>query len=203
MALTIGGTLLLAGPLVYRLTQLEGRQQWVICGGGVVLYVLYALKELRISVGEIDREEAVADRGTMPLASLAKNTLLVAALLGGGAPTWALGAVGLGLFLTGVLLRSLAVRRLGAAYSHRLRTPEALVTDGIYGTIRHPAYLGTILAHGAIPFAFPNPFSIAAWAGLWLPVVIWRTIVEERLLRETPGHAEWAARTWRLLPGIW
>ena len=45
----------------------------------------------------------------------------------------------------------------------------------------------------------------AALGALGVPLLIWRTIIEDRTLRaELPGYAEYAQQVrWRLLPGMW
>jgi protein-S-isoprenylcysteine O-methyltransferase Ste14 len=44
-----------------------------------------------------------------------------------------------------------------------------------------------------------------ALGALGVPLLIWRTIIEDRTLRaELPGYAEYAQQVrWRLLPGFW
>jgi len=40
---------------------------------------------------------------------------------------------------------------------------------------------------------------------IWLPILIYRTMIEDQMLRdELPGYAEYAAKVrYRLIPGIW
>lgn len=203
--LTVGFSLLILGPLIYRLLQFKAPVEWAVGGGGVLLYVLWQIKESRISVREIDREEADHDKGTMPLASLAKNVLLFSALLGGGQQRWDLGIAAAVIFLGGICLRTLGVSMLGQHYSHRIRRPEFLVTHGVYRWLRHPAYAGTLIAHAAIPLAFPNLYALIAYLVAWVPVVILRVVVEDRFLHTAlgPTYAAYAARTKRLIPGVW
>jgi protein-S-isoprenylcysteine O-methyltransferase Ste14 len=83
--------------------------------------------------------------------------------------------------------------------------PEArqLVMTGPYRWIRHPLYLGEIIA--AIAAVLANP-------GLWpvvtlLPFVcvqLLRAHFEEQLLVRTfPQYAAYRMRTWRLIPFVW
>lgn len=196
---------LLVGPAIYRLTRFELLVEWVVGGGGILVYALWQAYESRISVAELDKEEALHDAGTMPLAAVAKLILLMAAMLGGGAQRYEFGAVALVVFLVGVTLRSVAVNSLEGHYSHRIRRPPTLVTTGVYGWLRHPAYAGTLLAHAAIPLFFPNPYAVAGFWLAWFPAVIVRTVVEDRFLRRDLGaeYEAYAAKTSRLIPGIW
>lgn len=196
---------LIVGPAIYRLLQFQTQVEWIVGGGGVLLYALWQAYESRISVAELHKDEALHDAGTMPLAALAKLILLMAALLGGGVQRYELGAAAALIFLLGAGLRTHAIHRLKGDYSHRIRRPPLLVTDGVFGLVRHPAYAGTLLAHAAVPLFFPNPYALAAFWGAWLPAVLVRTVVEDRFLRRDLGaeYEAYAARTKRLIPGIW
>jgi protein-S-isoprenylcysteine O-methyltransferase Ste14 len=79
-----------------------------------------------------------------------------------------------------------------------------VVTAGPYRWVRHPGYAG------AIPAAVASGLALCSWlatavGALGVPLLLWRTIVEDRTLRaELPGYAEYAQQVrWRLLPGIW
>jgi protein-S-isoprenylcysteine O-methyltransferase Ste14 len=79
-----------------------------------------------------------------------------------------------------------------------------VVTGGPYRWVRHPGYAG------AIPAAMASGLALCSWlataiGALGVPLLLWRTIVEDRTLRaELPGYRDYAQRVrWRLLPGIW
>ena len=77
-------------------------------------------------------------------------------------------------------------------------------TGGPYRTVRHPGYVGAILAQLATPFLLGSPWaSIPSVASAVLYVV--RTCLEDRtLMEELQGYREYARRTrYRLLPGVW
>jgi protein-S-isoprenylcysteine O-methyltransferase Ste14 len=91
---------------------------------------------------------------------------------------------------------------LGRAFSI---LPEArrLVTRGPYRFIRHPLYLISIIASLGTAIQFEQP-----WALLIVVVAdalqIARIHYEERVLGEAfPEYADYAARTWRLIPGVY
>ncbi len=78
------------------------------------------------------------------------------------------------------------------------------VTAGPYRWVRHPGYAG------AIPAIVASGMALCSWlatalGALGVPLLIWRTIIEDRTLRaELPGYAEYAQKVgWRLLPGFW
>jgi protein-S-isoprenylcysteine O-methyltransferase Ste14 len=81
---------------------------------------------------------------------------------------------------------------------------HTVVSDGPYRFIRHPGYLGGIVADLAGPLALGSAWALIP-GGLTTLLIIIRTALEDRtLLEELPGYTEYAQRTrYRLLPGIW
>ena len=71
--------------------------------------------------------------------------------------------------------------------------------------VRHPAYAGGTPALVAGGLALNSLISIIPVMAIMLPIVVYRTIVEEQILRdELPGCADYAAKVrYRLIPGIW
>jgi protein-S-isoprenylcysteine O-methyltransferase Ste14 len=81
---------------------------------------------------------------------------------------------------------------------------QRAISDGPYRFVRHPGYtagLVVILANGVAL----GSWLAAAIGWIGVPILLWRTMKEDRMLRaELPGYADYAARVpWRLLPGIW
>ena len=79
-----------------------------------------------------------------------------------------------------------------------------LVSGGPYRWVRHPGYSGAVLAILASGIALCSWLATAVGA-LGVPLLLWRTIVEDRtLLAELRGYPEYAQKVrWRLLPGVW
>jgi protein-S-isoprenylcysteine O-methyltransferase Ste14 len=88
------------------------------------------------------------------------------------------------------------------------RAGGQLVTQGIYGWIRHPMYTSVLLGGLACVFLAPLAGSGAAltaalaWAAL--ASVLWiKSGVEERWMGEAhPGYADYRRRTRRFVPGV-
>ena len=83
--------------------------------------------------------------------------------------------------------------------------PEArrLVTWGPYGYVRHPLYLGEIVAMTGVALQF-----LSGWAllllGLQLAIQLQRMKYEERVLSEVfPEYGDYKMRTARLVPGVY
>lgn len=79
-----------------------------------------------------------------------------------------------------------------------------LVTSGPYRFVRHPGYIGAVLAFLSGPLLLGSWWALVPAAALCVAVLL-RTIAEDRLLRaEFSGYAGYAARVrFRLIPGIW
>ncbi len=118
-----------------------------------------------------------------------------------------LAPVALALAACGLILRYAAVQQLGRLFTWRVAILDdhALRTHGLYRWVRHPSYLGGLLAAGGLLLALENAVPMVAFACSHLPLVIHRVLIEERVLAAHFGPAwdAYAARTWRLVPGIW
>ena len=79
-----------------------------------------------------------------------------------------------------------------------------VVDSGPYRWIRHPGYVGGLLAAFATPILLDSLWTFGVVA-LYTLILIIRTALEDRTLQdELPGYAEYAQRTrYRLFPGIW
>lgn len=79
-----------------------------------------------------------------------------------------------------------------------------VVTGGPYRWIRHPGYVGGILAYAAAPLLLDSWWALLPALALTALLVV-RTHLEDRTLHEElPGYREYAGRVrYRLLPGVW
>ena len=137
---------------------------------------------------------------TPPVAALGLR-LGLAALPGARALGWA----GVALAAAGVALRIAAMRQLGTRFSPlvALQRQHALETRGLYARVRHPGYLGSLLATLGSALAFGGALALPLVV-LMLAAQAARIRREEALLAERFG-GEWtayAARTGALLPRL-
>jgi protein-S-isoprenylcysteine O-methyltransferase Ste14 len=114
--------------------------------------------------------------------------------------------LGVVLFAAGGALRIWPVFVLGRRFSGlvAIQPGHTLVTDGIYGVIRHPSYLGLLVSSLGWALAFRSVVGVLLTA-LLIPPLIARIRAEERLLRSQFGAAyeAYCRRTSRLIPGIY
>jgi protein-S-isoprenylcysteine O-methyltransferase Ste14 len=204
------GTVLSLGVIVLAWRKLgEWHGPAALLGATVSLgYVAWVLWELRVSVADMKHPSVQADRWTVEAYAVAQGaTALTALLLPTHHPLWPALFMGLGAFVFGggVLLRVVAVRALGASYSHRVRVRDAhlVVSTGPYRWLRHPAYSGMLAAHLGFVLVFFNEVSLSLLAAGLLPAVVARISVEERALQTVPGYAEFCRDRARLVPFVW
>ncbi len=113
---------------------------------------------------------------------------------------------GLLVMIAGSILRLVPVFILGRRFSGlvAIQQGHALVTDGLYKTIRNPSYVGLIVSSLGWVLVFRSGAGILLVALMMVPLVA-RMNAEEKLLHEHFGseYDAYRARTWRLIPGIY
>jgi protein-S-isoprenylcysteine O-methyltransferase Ste14 len=110
----------------------------------------------------------------------------------------ALVAIGLGIALFTVIENSYAAANVSVEESQKL------VSTGLYGLVRHPMYMGSVLMMAGIPLA------LGSWWGLAfvIPTVIvfgFRITDEEKMLtQQLTGYREYTDKVHhRLVPYVW
>ncbi|WP_438483780.1 methyltransferase family protein [Streptomyces sp. S186] len=120
--------------------------------------------------------------------SAVRMAVLVVAWAGIGIRLW--GMITLGRFFRGTV---------HIQHGHRV------VTKGPYRYVRHPAYTGGLLAATDLALLLDNAASWLVMTVCCLVAVGYRIHVEERMLLDALGeeYRSYAARTPRLIPGVW
>lgn len=79
-----------------------------------------------------------------------------------------------------------------------------VITTGPYKYVRHPGYIGVILAFIAMPLILGSILTFIPVGAICVLFII-RTYLEDKTLREElEGYTEYAQKTrYRLIPGIW
>jgi len=86
-----------------------------------------------------------------------------------------------------------------------LRENHRLITGGLYRFVRHPMYAALGLYSVGQVFVLPNWVAGPSYLVSLGTLFLFRVGAEERMMREQFGkdYEEYAARTKRLIPGIW
>lgn len=106
------------------------------------------------------------------------------------------------LIIDGVALAIYGIMYLGRSFSV-LTEARRLVTTGPYALVRHPLYLGEAIAMVGIMLQYFSPLAVAI-VGLQLMFQFQRMKNEEKILLSLyPEYADYAARTARLIPGVY
>ena len=109
------------------------------------------------------------------------------------------------IFLVGYGLYA-EVMRENAYLSRTVKVEEGqtVVSTGLYGVVRHPMYLASILMFLAIPLVMGSWYALIPFA-FYPALMVVRVLDEERLLTaELVGYAEYKTKVkYRLIPFIW
>jgi protein-S-isoprenylcysteine O-methyltransferase Ste14 len=108
--------------------------------------------------------------------------------------------VALGLFIDLLVFRE---NTYGAS-NIQVESGQTVISTGPYAIMRHPMYAGVLV------MVLGTPLALGSWLGLLvlvltLPVLIWRILDEEKVLRtDLPGYSEYThAVRYRLVPLVW
>jgi protein-S-isoprenylcysteine O-methyltransferase Ste14 len=116
-------------------------------------------------------------------------------------------SVGLVVAWCGIAFRLWAIRSLGRFFRGVVHIQEGhrVVRSGPYRWLRHPSYTGGLLGVLGLSVGFGNAVSALVLFGAILAAMLYRIHAEERVLFAELGddYAEYAARTPRLIPGVW
>jgi protein-S-isoprenylcysteine O-methyltransferase Ste14 len=114
--------------------------------------------------------------------------------------------LGIALYVVGGAVRLWPVFVLGHRFSGlvAIQPGHKLVTEGIYGVIRHPSYLGLLVNSLGWGLAFRSGVGVLLMVAL-LPLLVARIRAEEALLRAQFGdeYEAYRGRTSRLIPGVY
>jgi protein-S-isoprenylcysteine O-methyltransferase Ste14 len=110
------------------------------------------------------------------------------------------------ILLSGYFVRILASRTLRRQFSHYVTVHEyhQLITNGIYSLIRHPIYLGKLLALLGMFLVFPSWYGLFFFV-LYSSILVRRISREERLLLKHFGsvYEEYTLKSFRLIPHLY
>ena len=81
---------------------------------------------------------------------------------------------------------------------------QQVVSTGLYGVVRHPMYLATLFLFLSMPIILGSWWAVIPFL-CYIPIIVLRTIDEERLLvSQLDGYADYCRRVrWRIIPYVW
>lgn len=194
---------------------LGGYPQLLATPRALALVALWFVSGLVLSLARATRSHETQKADKDPLAMLALALLPLAippvAAWGGRVAMWPLpapeliGWLGVAMVALGLWIRVSAMLQLGARFSPlvALQREHSLETTGWYARVRHPGYLGSLLANWGAAIAFGSAAALPL-AALMTVFQFDRLRREERLLAAHFG-AEWrayVARTGAILPRL-
>ena len=177
----------------------------MLVAGFVMLFKSPAFLEKRLDA----KEKQSAQKGVLAFSGL----MFIAGFVVAGLdfrfgwsrmPSWVVIAASV-LFLTAYGIYAEVMRE--NAYLSRTVKVEAgqkLVDTGLYGIVRHPMYMATLLLFLMIPLILGSWYAVLVF-GFYPAIIIVRLKDEEELLtRELPGYAAYKQKVkYRLIPLVW
>lgn len=173
------------------------------------------MPEIVLSVKLRSRKTAQkSDRGSKFVVILAANlAILIGFFVTFAFPAFSIDArwkisfdAGIVVWLSGALFRFYSMRTLGRFFTYdvAISTGQNLIEHGPYRWLRHPSYLGSLLAYIGFGMTLSN------WLAIFLPALClgvafaYRIRVEEQALLQGLGtpYQEYRGRTWRLIPFV-
>ncbi len=81
---------------------------------------------------------------------------------------------------------------------------QKVIDTGLYGIVRHPMYMATVLLFLAMPLVLGSPISFLIML-CYIPIIVKRIRNEEQVLEDgLPGYKEYKTKVkYRLIPFIW
>jgi protein-S-isoprenylcysteine O-methyltransferase Ste14 len=167
-----------------------------------------ALVERRMKVGPVAEQEP---RQRLIVSLLLAGLLLMLIVPGfdrrwhwSNVPGWLSILAEIGMVASFVLFFFVMKQNSYAAATVRVEGEQKVISTGLYGVVRHPMYMATLPLMIAIPLVLGSYWTLLLVIPL-LPVLAWRLLDEERVLRrDLPGYADYCRRVrYRLIPGVW
>ena len=214
MAKYFSGVLLLGLLLFLPAGTLRWWQAWLLMG---ILFIPMFLAGLVMMVRAPEllkkRLSAKEEQGEQRAVILLSGLMFLAAFVLAGLnfrfrwivlPDWVSWAAA-GVFLAGYALYA-EVLRENAWLSRTVEVQEnqRVVDTGLYGVVRHPMYMSTLLLFLSMPLVLGSPVSFAVTLA-YIPIIARRIRNEEDVLeRGLEGYAEYRKKVrYRIIPFIW
>ena len=186
---------------------------WTLRGTAIVVFFLWLFLDGTVVFRRKSAKTESRDRFSLWVIMLVGMTAGIAGIYlaytpyGVIRPTVPVQIAGLIVMGIGILVRSIAIAQLG-----RFHTPNGavladhrVVDSGLYHYIRHPSYLGALIAFLGWSLALGNWLSLLIIMALTTAAYLYRIHEEEAALSTALGesYASYCRHTKRLIPGIY
>jgi len=188
---------------------------WLTVG----LSAVWFATEINVNVQKRSRERS-EDRDKLSLVFMWVTTIvsiafavsveLIPAIVGGTAKIFALspflGYFGCLVMVAGLVIRLRAIATLGKQFTVQVAIVQnhKIIDRGLYGIIRHPSYLGSLVTFAGLGLALENWLSLLVLLALPTAATLYRIFVEEKALFDHfgPAYRDYMLRTKKLVPRI-
>ncbi len=210
----LGGMLLVGLLLFLPAGSLHYRQAWLLMGvlfvpmlaaGFVMLFKSPELLRKRLSAKEEQGEQrtVVALSGLLFIAAfvLAGLNWRFCWLILPDAVSWAAALV----FLLGYVLYAEVLREnVWLSRTVEVQEGQKIIDTGLYGLVRHPMYMSTLLLFLSMPLILGSLYSFLLML-LYVPIIAKRIRNEEQVLEQgLAGYADYKRRVrYRIIPYVW
>ena len=210
----LGGILLVGLLLFLPAGSLHYRQAWLLMGvlfvpmlaaGFVMLFKSPELLRKRLSAKEEQGEQrtVVALSGLLFIAAfvLAGLNWRFGWLILPDAVSWAAALV----FLLGYVLYAEVLREnVWLSRTVEVQEGQKIIDIGLYGLVRHPMYMSTLLLFLSMPLILGSLYSFLLML-LYVPIIAKRIRNEEQVLEQgLAGYADYKRRVrYRIIPYVW
>lgn len=109
------------------------------------------------------------------------------------------------LFLAGYALYAEVMREnVWLSRTVKVESEQSVISTGLYGIVRHPMYIATLIMFLAMPIVLGSLWAFAILL-IYIPLIVVRILDEEKLLqKELNGYDTYCQKVrWRLLPFVW
>lgn len=119
-------------------------------------------------------------------------------------PTWASIAAAAVFLLAYVLYAEVLRENVYLSRTIEVQENQKVIDTGLYGIVRHPMYMSTLLLFLAMPLVLGSVFSFAVML-LYIPIIAKRIRGEEQILEDgLDGYAAYKKRVrYKVIPFIW
>lgn len=210
----LGGVALLGLLLFLPAGTFRWRQGWLLMGILFVPMFAAGLVMLRRSPELLQKRlNAREEQGEQRQVILLSALMFLAAFVVAGlnfrfrwiilpdAVSW----VAAGVFLLGYLLYAEVLRENAwLSRTVEVQKDQRVVDTGLYGVVRHPMYMSTLLLFLSMPLVLGSPISFVILLA-YIPIIARRMRNEEQVLeRGLAGYAEYKRRVrYKILPFVW